>query len=317
MKIRWKQFYSVLLSALLCLSLAQPVLAASGESAVLNVNYTYTVWQKDTPELNSKGDTTSYRLYYIASIGEDNKYVLNEKYAECGVDLSGYDPKTADIYKQSSTLIGRLGNYINQHSDTIEPDFKGEIVEGKTSFSGLPLGLYIGSGPRIAHNGTTYIPSPFLLSLPYCMVNSDNELVSSLRVEINPKFYTNPGGGGHHKDPDPKPDPDPDPDPDPEPDPPIDIPDDPVPLDDIPVIIEDPDVPLVDIPEELVPTTDQPNQPQTPPTTNPPQSVTILDNPVPLARLPQTGLLWWPVPVLAAAGAVLFAVGLRGRLRTR
>ena len=35
------------------------------------------------------------------------------------------------------------------------------------------------------------------------------------------------------------------------------------------------------------------------------------DDEVPLGPLPQTGQLWWPVPVLALLGLVLLLAGLR------
>ena len=41
------------------------------------------------------------------------------------------------------------------------------------------------------------------------------------------------------------------------------------------------------------------------------------DAPVPLAKLPQTGLLWWPVPLLAIAGMILFGAGWTGYYRKR
>lgn len=39
----------------------------------------------------------------------------------------------------------------------------------------------------------------------------------------------------------------------------------------------------------------------------------ILPEDVPMARLPQTGQLWWPVPVMAAAGVFLLAAGILRR----
>lgn len=55
------------------------------------------------------------------------------------------------------------------------------------------------------------------------------------------------------------------------------------------VEIGDPDVPLADAPDEEV--------------------EDIEDEDVPLAALPQTGLLWWPVPVLLCAGGAFLIVG--------
>lgn len=61
--------------------------------------------------------------------------------------------------------------------------------------------------------------------------------------------------------------------------------------------LDDPDVPLGN---------------RTPPPGNtPPNDEIELDDPdVPLGDLPQTGQLWWPVPVLAVSGAFLLLVGL-------
>lgn len=70
-----------------------------------------------------------------------------------------------------------------------------------------------------------------------------------------------------------------------------------------------PDIPDVDIPEQPVPQGDAPpNTPGTPGDPEPPL-VDIPDTAPPLTGLPQTGLLWWPVPALAAAGILLFSLG--------
>lgn len=61
------------------------------------------------------------------------------------------------------------------------------------------------------------------------------------------------------------------------------------------VFLEDPDVPLDERPD-LDPDHD-------------PDEIELDDEDVPLARLPQTGQLWWPVPLLALAGMCLFLFG--------
>ena len=86
----------------------------------------------------------------------------------------------------------------------------------------------------------------------------------------NRKKPTRPGGGGPN---------------DPSDDPPDDI------------TIEDPDVPLSVPPiEDLPPIT-------------PPDEIEIDDPDVPLSELPQTGQLWWPVPMLAVGGTFLLLLG--------
>lgn len=71
--------------------------------------------------------------------------------------------------------------------------------------------------------------------------------------------------------------------------------------------IENPDTPLVDLPDgPETPGDSGPGGPE-----DPSDVVDIEDPDVPLASLPQTGQLWWPVPLLAAAGVVLFCIGLK------
>lgn len=60
--------------------------------------------------------------------------------------------------------------------------------------------------------------------------------------------------------------------------------------------IDDPEVPLEEAP--------------------PDEGTDILDEDVPLANLPQTGQLWWPVPLLAMAGVILLALGFARRRRS-
>lgn len=61
--------------------------------------------------------------------------------------------------------------------------------------------------------------------------------------------------------------------------------------------ITDPDVPLEDKPTED-------------------DDTDIFDEDVPLADLPQTGQLWWPVPLLALAGMILLILGVAQRRRS-
>ena len=71
------------------------------------------------------------------------------------------------------------------------------------------------------------------------------------------------------------------------------------PVPDIP--IDDPDVPL----GNMTP----------PPVNTSPDEIELDDPDVPLGDLPQTGQLWWPVPILAGAGVLLMLVGLVLRRR--
>ena len=74
-----------------------------------------------------------------------------------------------------------------------------------------------------------------------------------------------------------------------------------------------PPLPDVDIPDPDVPLATTEPDPDTPD----PDTVNIDDPDVPLATLPQTGQLWWPVPLLAASGMMLLLLGLIWNRRGR
>ena len=79
--------------------------------------------------------------------------------------------------------------------------------------------------------------------------------------------------------------------------------------------IEEPEVPLVDMPNMEIDDPEVPLSTFTPDPDLEPEAE-IPEEEVPLSSLPQTGLLWWPVPVLAAGGVLFFLFGLsRNRRR--
>lgn len=82
---------------------------------------------------------------------------------------------------------------------------------------------------------------------------------------------------------------------------------------------DDPDEPIIDIPDDDIPTTDLPDLPEDPTTDIPdddtPKGPAEPDQPSKTTtttkkdKLPQTGALWWPVPVLAAGGLLCLILG--------
>lgn len=92
----------------------------------------------------------------------------------------------------------------------------------------------------------------------------------------------------------------------------IDLDDPDVPLD--PGFPFDPGIPPTDLNDPQIPlnpgTPDDPSRPAVPGGPDVPD-----ENP-PLAMLPQTGLLWWPVPVMALLGAALILLGYARRRRS-
>lgn len=80
-------------------------------------------------------------------------------------------------------------------------------------------------------------------------------------------------------------------------------------------IEDEPDDPTP--PPEEIPDNPPPTDPGNPPSDpgEPPED--IPEEEVPLATLPQTGMLQWPVPVMAAAGLLLFVVGFTSEQRRK
>jgi hypothetical protein len=68
-----------------------------------------------------------------------------------------------------------------------------------------------------------------------------------------------------------------------------------------------------EVPDTPTPGGDKTEKPTKPGTKKP--TTDVPETKVPKTKLPQTGQLWWPVPVLAAGGLVLFAIGWRKRER--
>ena len=66
--------------------------------------------------------------------------------------------------------------------------------------------------------------------------------------------------------------------------------------------LEDPEVPLAS--REPDPDMEEPMEPEDP------DEIVLEDPEVPLASLPQTGQLWWPVPMLAMGGMISLLLGL-------
>lgn len=82
---------------------------------------------------------------------------------------------------------------------------------------------------------------------------------------------------------------------------------------DKPVIPVKPDKPDKPVTPDKPSTPNIPNEPSTPVDSDRPVIGSMDNPPKPAESLPQTGMLWWPVPILAASGILLVAVGRRVR----
>lgn len=185
-----------------------------------------------------------------------------------------------------------------------------EPADGVAQFTGLSDGLYLGYVSGSTSIGTTrYTAVPFLLSIPY------EDAIAGMSynyITANLKFTQSRDTTSEEPPPvDPGPDlgpgPGPDPDPGPSrPDPAPAVPGpEPAPVDPAPV----PEEEYVEILPEEVPLEGLPED-------EGPVEIEILPDEVPLANLPQTGLLWWPVPVMAAGGIACLGLGICSKKRS-
>lgn len=282
MKNKLKRLSVALLSFVMVVALAVPALAVpSDDYAVLNIRY-----RPNKTPVNG----VEYRLYKVADAKDQGDgtytYTLTAPFAASGIDvdaiLKGGQLTTGD----TRNLLVAFGTYINEHQDEVRgsESMKSALTarqgseDGIARFTGVDDGLYLAtSSATYTEDGTTYTPVPFLLKIPYVMDGVENNYLTA-----NVKFTTStpggtepdnprPGGGGGGGG-------------TPTPPPTVDVEEPEVPL-------AEPDVPLVELPEEIEP------------------EVEIPEEDPPLAMLPQTGLLWWPVPLMAAAGAAFVLYG--------
>lgn len=305
-----KKILKKLSVAALCLaavfSLAVPAMALPSESyAVLNVRYA----PNGTPINSTETAVVEYRAYKVADAVKNSEggytYTLTAAFRDSGIDVNGamngtqLSNGTAQTYQM---LLNQFGTFINNSDGAIEPDatavtrpvtIAGTTENGIAQLTGLSDGLYLVTTRAVTTiGGTQYTAVPFLVNIPY--ETEDGVLNNYLTATVKFTTYT-------PRDPD---DPDPDtpdrPNPPDEPNTPDEpeIPDEPIP---------DEPTPTVDIGDEEVPLVDTPEDPE----------IEIPDEEPPLARLPQTGLLWWPVPVMALAGAACVVFGIISKRRNQ
>lgn len=315
MKKSLKKLCVLLLSLGTVLMLSLPALAAPGGEAVLNAKCV----PGDTP---SNANGLVFDLYKVADAASDGsggfRYTLTEDFAASGVQLSditaivGAGQNSAEAHK---ALLGTLADYINglENSAALRAGqstaqrrtigANRESTEAVAQFTGLDDGLYlVASQNAFTVGGTTYTPIPFLINLPYQMNGTSHTYVTAhVKFDVQTPDDPGPGPGTDPVTPSRpggRPTTPPGPGTNPTTPPTTTVEDPAVPMAPEPVIEVLPDpVPMTGTPEVETPEVEIP-EPRTP-----------------LAMLPQTGLLWWPVGVMAAAGAGCVAMGVYSKKR--
>ena len=196
-----------------------------------------------------------------------------------------------------SAVAMELGPYcLNGENGVLYTAVQETDADGRAVFTGLSAGLYLVACYYFTYNDLLYESDPFLVGLPD--LDENDVWVYDTATAPKPGYITGPAEIPYPPDgPEETPEPTPTPDETPAPD--------------------------------ETPTPDEtPGPEDTPPPTETPSSgepVAPTDTPVPdeptetpaSERLAQTGVLWWPVPVLLLVGLTLILLGVirRGRRR--
>ncbi len=108
-----------------------------------------------------------YRLYRIASISADVKFTYTPTFADYPIAPVG---NTAEQWRNlAETLQGIIS------AEKIPADHTAQTDEnGSFTLNGLPTGLYLITGDIFTKDGIVYTPQPFLLTLPHQNADSWN-----------------------------------------------------------------------------------------------------------------------------------------------
>ena len=248
-------------------------------SLILICQMSLTAYAAEVPDMNRKGtiSITMRQGDTVVPGGELNLYRVGEVKEENG-DYSfvptGEFKDCGESFEnvQSSELAARLAEYAIQNN--ISGTVKQIGNDGKVIFEGLEVGLYLIVQNKAAEG--YYAADPFLVTVPY-MINGKYvyEIDASPKVEID------------------KPTPSTTPTPSPTPTP-----------------SEKPGVTPTPTPSDKPDVTPSPSTPTSTP--KPPKNPNATPTPKPPKnpdKLPQTGQLNWPIPLLVVSGLVLFASG--------
>ena len=101
----------------------------------------------------------NFSLYRVADVSESGGYTLAGDFADYNVSLEGLDSSGW------RALAHTLAAYAAR--DGLSPlSIARTSTDGHVSFSGLQTGLYLVTGARYTSGGTVYTPEPMLVSLP-------------------------------------------------------------------------------------------------------------------------------------------------------
>jgi len=302
-----KKVITLILCLVLVLGTMASAFAIDPRDTSAKTSLTVSFAPEDTP-----AEGVEFRLYYVANVDEFCNMTVAAPFSSYPIDLS---KPTADTYRELEAMIT---GYIA--ADNLSPNYTGATDEnGVVTFADIPAGLYFVAGDNFEANRKIYEPTGSLVCLP----NRLEDESWQYDVTVNPKFESRPDSE------------------------PVEISvlkvwddnnSDKRPESVTVVLYENGEtydtvtlskdnnwqykweglyaksqwsIAEKDIPDGYTATYESQNYrvviTNTKKTTPPPGPPDI----------PQTGLLWWPVPILAGAGLLLFIIGWSKNMKTK
>lgn len=178
--MKCRKIIAYLLAAMLFLV---PVQVFAANSVDVTRNSTVTVYFRDekTPIVGAK-----FNLYLVAECDKSGRLTVTEDFKNYRIDFN--TDSSEALQKIASTLEGYVLRDNIEPLDSGTTDANGILVF-PTSGKQLKPGLYLVTGERHTQNGKNYDATPFIVSLP----NEDSETGKlNYDVTVVPKYEVNP-----------------------------------------------------------------------------------------------------------------------------
>ena len=128
----------------------------------------------------------AFSIYHVATVDEYGTLIPTGAFASFNVNIQGEND--AAWRTLASTLEGYVLRDNIAPTDSGTTDAQGLLIF-PTQQSSLPLGLYMVLGQRLTQNGTIYDPQPFLVHLP---VTDQETNTWQYDLAVNPKYESQP-----------------------------------------------------------------------------------------------------------------------------
>lgn len=171
-----RQLLAVLMCLIICITL-MPQTVWAGTNIDIDREASITLQYQDNGVGLSK---VGFSVYKVADISPQAALTPSEDFAKYGIDFNVTE-------EQWMTLSQTIAGYIAR--DSIEPVQTGSTdTSGKVVFKQLTPGLYLVIGERTEYNGYVYEPAPVMASLPNRANGSDwtYDITSAAKFEKNP-----------------------------------------------------------------------------------------------------------------------------------